>query len=127
MPFKITNGYFKTSYLISNNLKLVGDFSVAKIWSENPGRVDKPIFDNIIDILRGNGSFSLENSSGKFSGALKGFYGFGDHFINDGYFAGERPRDMMFKSIDHNSGVMLYQSFSSGNGTTITAGVSFDI
>lgn len=123
--FKITNGFFKTAYNINSNLKLSADFSIAKTYSQNPGRVDKPVFDNTIDILRGNGSLSLENSSGKFSGALKGFYGFGDHFINDGYFAGESPRIFRFKSFDHNYGVMLYQSFKGGKGTTITVGADF--
>lgn len=123
--FKITNGYLKSVYKIDENFKLTGDISVAKTISQNPGRIDKPVFDNTMDILRGNASLTLENSFGRFSGALKGFYGYGDHFINDGYFEGESPREMMFKSIDHNSGVMLYQSYSGPLGTTVTVGADF--
>lgn len=123
--FRITNGFIKTAYNFSKTFKLLADFSVAKTNSQNPGRADKPIYDNIIDILRGNASISLENSNGDFTGALKGFYGFGDHYINDGYFTGEKPRSMMFKSIDHNYGLMLYQSYSGLKGTTVTVGLDY--
>jgi iron complex outermembrane receptor protein len=123
--FRITNGYIKSSYKLSQNFKISGDFSIAKTVSQNPGESFKPIFENTMDILRGNGSISLENNTGKFSGALKGFYGFGDHYINDGYFEGGTPREMMFKSYDHNSGIMLYQSYIGNNGTTITVGADF--
>lgn len=123
--FSITNGYLKSVYRISDNLKLTGDVSVAKTLSQNPGRIDKPVFDNKMDILRGNASLSMESSFGRFTGALKVFYGYGDHYINDGYFEGGTPRELMFKSIDHNSGVMLYQSYSGPSGTTVTVGADF--
>ena len=123
--FRITNGYLKASYRVNNIYKISTDFSVAKTYSQNPGRVDKPVFDNKMEILRGNGSLSLENESEKFSGALKAYYGFGDHHINDGYFQGGTPRDVRFESFDHNFGVMIYESFRGKRGTTITVGADY--
>lgn len=123
--FRITNGFAKAAWKFSNKFRLVADLSLAKTKGQNPGRTDKPIYDNTIDILRGSASVALENSTGKLSGMIKAYYGFGDHLINDGYFAGGTPRNTLFSSFDHNMGVMLYESFSPFKGNRITVGADW--
>jgi iron complex outermembrane receptor protein len=123
--FRITNGFAKSSWKFNNKLRLVADLSLARTKGQNPGRVDKPIYDNTIDILRGSASVALENNTGNLSGMVKAYYGFGDHLINDGYFAGGTPRNTLFSSFDHNMGVMLYESFSLFRGNRVTLGADW--
>ena len=59
------------------------------------------------------------------SGALKFFYNWGRHRINDGYGAGEEPRDYRFNSKDRMLGVSWYQSAGLWRGSRLTAGIDW--
>ena len=123
--FHITNGYTKLGYQISNNFKIWGDVSLASFEAQNPGTEASPMLDNVADILRGVASVTVENNYDKTSGALKFFYNFGDHKINDGYAAGGNPRNYFFRSNDHNYGITFYQTFKLFQGNMITAGIDY--
>jgi iron complex outermembrane receptor protein len=124
--FSITNAYVRAGYRFKDHFNLWGDVMIAKNKSHDPGMVDEPITDHIADVLRGMASITLQNSYEKFNGALKLFYNFGDHKINDGYYQGRtQPRDFRFHSNDYNIGASLYQAFNLFKGNTITAGVDF--
>ena len=43
---------------------------------------------------------------------MNAFYSFGKHKINDGYGAGESPKDYLYKSDDDMWGVSAYQTYS---------------
>ena len=73
--------------------------------------------------MRGTASMALENNQGKMSGALRLFYNWGNHKINDGYNPGEEPLTYLFRSDDHNVGVQLYESFRLFKGNNFTVGV----
>jgi iron complex outermembrane receptor protein len=109
--FHITNGFANLGYQIGVHYRLKGDVSLAKYKNQNPGPVDNPMFDNIMDVLRGTTSLSLTNTYEKSSGAVQLFYNWGKHEINDGYRTGGNPRTFRFNSKDHNMGVLLYQTF----------------
>ena len=123
--FHITNGFAKLGYTFNDNYKAIGDVSLAKFKNHNPGRVDDPIVDNIMDILRGTASMALENNYGNISGAVRTFYNWGAHDINDGYRTGGVPRPYLFNSDDHNAGVLFYQSFRLLPGNSFTVGVDY--
>lgn len=125
--FHITNGFGKVAYQISDNLNAIANISLAGFNSTNPGMVNNPIFDNTIDVLRGTASIAIENKAEKVNGALRFFYNFGNHDINDGYQPqdGETPLTYKFRSHDHNYGVQAYESFSLLNRNTFTAGVDY--
>ena len=135
--FNITNGYVSTGYDLSGNFRLWGDFSMASYESQNPGTKELPMIGNIANIIRGVGSVTFENRFDKTDGALKLFYNFGNHNINDGYthvLPSEQqvmppvpnvPRDYRFRSKDKNFGAALYQNFRPFDGNLITAGVDF--
>jgi iron complex outermembrane receptor protein len=123
--FRITNGYAKVGYKVSGHFKLWGDVSLASFNVQNPGLETAPMFDNIADILRGVASVSLENNYEKTLGALKFFYNFGDHEINDGHEEGEAQPDFYFRSKDHNYGIVWYQVFQPVEGNMVTIGVDF--
>jgi len=111
--FKITNGYVKLGYQISDHFNASADFSVAAFDASDPGPDTLNASPGeTIDILRGYGSLSLRNNFEKASGALKLFYNFGEHEITDG-----------FHSNDHNYGLNLYETFQLFTGNNLTAGL----
>ncbi|KAA6338864.1 iron complex outermembrane receptor protein [termite gut metagenome] len=126
--FRITNAYARAGYGLSEHFRAWGDVSIASFTAQNPGTTNSPINDNIADIVRGVVSATLENDYGKSNGALKLFYNFGDHEINDGYGVSTNnntPRDYRFHSTDKNFGAALYQIFRPVAGNEITAGIDF--
>lgn len=124
-PFHITNGFANLGYRINESYKVTGDVSLAKYKFQNPGKITAPILDNKMDILRGTSSLALENKQEKMSGALRLFYNWGNHEINDGYNPGATPLDYLFRSDDHNAGILLYESFRLLEGNTFTVGVDY--
>ena len=123
--FHITNGFANLGYKINEHYRVTGDLSLAKFKTQNPGEIDTPVLDYLVDVLRGTTSFALENHHEKTSGALRVFYNWGNHEVNDGYKPGGTPRSYLFRSDDHNTGVLLYQSFRLVEGNTFTAGIDY--
>lgn len=124
MDFEQFNGYIKTGYDFTDNWNSFIDVNLSKSLSSNPGTVTSPIIDNDADILRGVASASLENNYDNTSGAVKLFYNFGTHNINDGYndYSSFIP-DYRFRSNDQMFGASAYQSFSFFEGNKTTAGI----
>lgn len=123
--FRITNGFVNLAYNFSSHYKVTGDASLAKYRNHNPGAVTNPISENIANVFRGTTSLGFENHYDKVSGALKMFYNWGAHKINDGYYAGKDPRDYLFHSHDHNVGMQLYQTFKLIDGNSFTTGFDY--
>lgn len=123
--FQITNGFAKLGYDLSDQFKATGDISLANYKNQNPGPVTAPLLDNDMDILRGTTSLAVENNFGKISGAIRAFYNWGDHEINDGYPVGGKPLTFLFNSKDHNYGVLFYQSFHLLPGNSFTLGIDY--
>ena len=112
---KITNGYVKLNYKISDHFYAFADFSYADYEAGDPGPDTinaKP--GQRIDITRGYYSFSLNNQFDKMSGTFKFYYNFGEHNVTDG-----------FHSTDYNHGINFYEAFQLFKGNTLTAGVDF--
>lgn len=123
--FHITNGFANLGYRFDDRYKVLGNVSLAKFKNENPGSVYEPLTDNVMDILRGTTSLAVENDYGKVSGALRLFYNWGHHKINDGYLANQPPQTDYFLSDDHNTGIMFYQSFRLFEGNSFTVGIDY--
>lgn len=125
MEFNQYSAYGKIGYDFTSNWKAFADLSLTNFDASNPGAVNDPIIDNDADVTRGVTSFSIENKYDKTSGALKFFYNFGLHEIDDGYKPNGIPRDYHFRSTDNMFGISLYQAFNLFTGNSITAG--FDL
>ncbi len=123
--FNMTNGFAKIDYKLSDLFTLSSNLSLAKIYNENPGRVDATLEDNKMDLLRSSFSVSLNNQHKFGSGSLMFYLNSGYHEINDGYVTGGLPRDYLFYSNDHNYGITLYENFSLFKNNTITLGVDY--
>ena len=125
MEFEQLNGFFKTGYNFTSNWTGFADFSISKTESSNPGTMAAPIIDNDAEVTRGVTSIVLENEYAKSSGAVKFFFNFGSHHINDGYFPGGQPRPNRFRSDDQMLGFTAYQSYKLFRGNNTTAGFDF--
>jgi len=126
MDFEQYSGYGKVGYDFNPNWKTFVDLDFTRYNASNPGSVSVPMIDNDANITRGVTSFSLENSYDKTSGALKLYYNFGKHRINDGYKEnGGSPLNNRFRSTDRMLGVSLYQTYSFFTGNQTTAGIDY--
>ncbi len=111
--FSIKNGYAKLAYEINKYLNITADYNIAKINANDNGPENNPTPFGI-DILRGKTSFSLKNKYKKTEGALNLYSNFGTHDLTDGW-----------HSTDHNSGIMLYQTYTFNKKSTLTIGSDY--
>ena len=125
--FRSTSGMLKASYDLSSAWRLSGDVNVVKAYSENPGTVEKPMFEGTADITRMMSWLSLENHYERTDGGLNFYYNAGKHVINDGYAAGGKPQPYLFNSTDYQGGFNLFQAFRLFEGNTLTAGVDLKL
>ncbi|MTK53899.1 TonB-dependent receptor [Paludibacter sp.] len=125
MEFEQLSGFAKMGYDFSNQWKLYADVNVTHFNASNPGTVTKPILNNDSHITRGMSSLSLENNYSNTSGAFMFYYNWGNHKINDGYYAGNTPPAYLFHSNDRLYGINWYQSASFFTGNRITVGIDY--
>ncbi|MDR2956032.1 MAG: TonB-dependent receptor [Prevotella sp.] len=126
MDFEQYSGYAKVGYDFTPNWKSFVDLDLTNFKASNPGTVAVPMIDNDADITRGVTSISMENNFERTSGALKLFYNFGKHEINDGYAEnGGSPLNNRFRSKDRMMGITLYQTYSLFEGNRTTAGIDY--
>lgn len=125
MGFEQYGGYVKLGYELGRAWDITGDVNITQFKASNPGEIYEPVFDNDSRITRGVASFSVENNYNRTSGALKLFYNWGRHKINDGYSEGDSPLDYRFHSKDKMLGVSWYQSVVLFTGNRLTIGVDY--
>jgi outer membrane cobalamin receptor len=111
--FTINNGYARMGYTFNDHLKANADLSVARFEAQDPGP-EGGYAGATMNISRGMGAVSFDNSYEKINGSARFFYNFGDHNLSDG-----------FHSKDNNYGMVVYESFSFFKGNTITTGVDY--
>ncbi len=113
--FRITNGYIKLGWEISDHFTAAADFSLAGYKATDPGPDTLNANPgNTIDITRGYWSLSVDNNYSAVSGTARFFYNFGEHYISDG-----------FHSNDVNYGLNLYEAVKLFKGNTLTIGVDY--
>lgn len=125
MGFEQYGGYAKIAYELSDNWCTYGELNITHFNASNPGTVTAHINDNDSRITRGMAGIALENKYNKLSGAVKFFYNWGRHKINDGYADGELPLDYRFNSKDYMMGVNIFERISLFTGNNITLGFDY--
>lgn len=123
MDFEQLNAYGKLVYELNTNWKSHIDLNLSSTKSSNPGIITSPIIDNDADVLRGVVSAALQNEFQNTSGALKLYYNFGTHEINDGYKPKGIPLPYRFYSTDQMMGLSVHQSYSLFANNQTTAGI----
>ena len=123
MDFEQLNGQGKVGYEINSNWTSYIDLNLSSTKSSNPGIVTIGINDNDANVTRGTVSAAFKNDFEKTSGALKLYYNFGAHEINDGYKPGESPLLYRFHSTDQMMGLSAHQSYSLFRNNNTTTGI----
>ena len=123
--FEQTSGFVKLGYDFTPNWRLNGDVNLTYFESSNPGEETNPYIDNDMMIIRGMAALSLTNEYQRTSGALRVYYNWGHHHINDGYHEGGVPTTYYYMHNDRMGGFSLYQSASLFAGNRVTAGLDF--
>ncbi|MCR5842123.1 MAG: TonB-dependent receptor [Bacteroidales bacterium] len=125
--YRSTSAMLKASYDLSAAWRLSGDVNLVKAFSQNPGTVDKPMFEGTADILRMMSWISLENHYDRTDGGINLYYNWGKHDINDGYAAGGKPQPYLFHSTDYQGGFNIFQAVRPWEGGTLTGGVDLKL
>lgn len=114
--FRITNGYVKLGYRLSERFQATLDGNLAHFKTYDPGPADAPYEDedHWVDIDRGKVALSLENDFDVFAGGLKLFQNFGEHKIYDGW-----------HSNDSNAGLLFYQGIRLYENSLLTVGTDY--
>ena len=123
--FSQYSGFAKLGYGISSHWRATGDINLTHFEAENPGEVESPLTDNDSRITRGMASLALTNTYRNTEGAVRVFYNWGHHEINDGYGPGEEPQEALYMHDDLMGGVSIYQSASFFRGNRITLGFDY--
>lgn len=123
--FEQVGGFLKLGYDIDSHWAVTADADLNYFESANPGTVANPLTDNFMMITRGMASLSLTNEYERTSGALRTFFNWGHHHINDGYGVNGTPQTAFYLHNDRMGGFSVYQSVALTKGNRITAGVDY--
>lgn len=123
--FSQTSGFLKLGYDLSRYWQINGTANIAYQESSNPGPVSAPLIDNDMLITRGMTALSLTNDYGRMSGAVRAFYNWGHHHINDGHVAARPAQTAYYMHNDRMGGVSAYESFAPFSTTRITLGFDY--
>lgn len=125
MGFEQYGGYAKFGYSFDEHwsANLSGD--VTHFNASNPGTVTAHINDNDSRITRAATILSIDNDYEHTSGALRLYYNYGRHIINDGFADGAMPLPYRYHSTDYMTGATLFQNVSFYKGNRVTFGVDY--
>lgn len=119
--FEQVSAFAKGTYSMSDYWDATAHVNLTHFDSSNPGEASSPMIDNDMCITRGAVSLAVTNDYGRTDGALRAYYNWGHHHINDGYEAGEDPQTAYYLHDDLMGGLSAYQSAEllAGNRTTL--------
>ena len=121
--FKQSSLYAKVGYDFTSQWALAADYSLmnfigndpiyAKVRANNPDATD--IYHQ--NITRGEASLSLTNQYAATNGAVRVYYSYGNHYIDD---------PTHFHSLDDRFGILAYQNFQPWKKAVATIGFDFN-
>ncbi len=125
MGFEQYGGYLKLGYDISVNWNTYIDADITHFNASYPGSTPAPLYDADQWITRGVASFAIENHYNRTNGSLSVYSNFGQHKIDDGTSAPEKPTQRYFRSKDALTGITWFQSAQLFEGNRITVGFDY--
>lgn len=117
--FKQINLYAKIGYELSRYFRLSADYSLVNIKGNDPIYAQLRNASYIIhqNITRGETSLAFSNKYQNTDGALRFYYSYGNHYIDD-------PKH--FHSLDDRFGIIAYQNVNVWQHATGTIGFDFN-
>lgn len=123
--FEQYTAFGKAGYELTPHWTLGADVNLTHFNSSNPGEVHNPYIDNDQRITRGMASASVTNRYEHLSGALRVYYNWGHHHVNDGYHPGGTPQAQYYLHDDLMAGVSVYESATLFAGNRLTIGADW--
>ena len=123
--FEQYSGYVKLGYDFSTRWRATADLSLLHFNASNPGEESNPYIDNDSHITRGLASLQVANDYGRASGAVRLFYDWGHHRIDDGYHPGGTPQTSLYLHDDLMAGITAYESVNLFAGNRTTLGIDY--
>lgn len=123
--FQQYTAFAKVGCEFSPHWSASADANLTHFDSSNPGEVGNPYIDNLQHITRGMASASLTNRYDGVSGALRAYYSWGHHRVNDGYHPGGKPQTQLYLHDDLMLGLSAYETASLFVGNKITLGADW--
>lgn len=123
--FEQYTAFAKLQYALSEYWSVSGDLNVTHFNASNPGEVHDPYIDNDQRITRGTATAGVANRYEHLSGALRVYYNWGHHHINDGYHPGGTPPTQYYLHDDLMAGVSVYESATLVEGNRLTIGADW--
>ena len=121
MDFKQAEGYIKAGYDLSAAWTLTADYTLMNFRGNDPvyPRLSDPESTDVYrqNVTRGETSLCASNNYGRTSGAVRAYYSYGNHYVDD-------PRH--FHSTDDRAGVIIYQNITLWRGAAATVGFDFN-
>ncbi len=130
MEFQQAGGMAKLGYRFSRHWNASTMADVNYFYTELPGAVTKPMFDNEQWIVRGSANLTLRNNYTRpfrisTQGGVTIYTNFGKHKIDDGTADPEKPSTSYFQSRDNVAGVSAWQRVDFFKGNRTTFGVDY--
>lgn len=121
LTYRQWDGYIKTGYEITQNWRAALDLTLMNFKGRDPvyPTLSDPQSTDVYyqDVTRGETSLAFFNRYGATDGAVRAYYSWGNHFVDD-------PRH--FHSLDDRVGVLAYQNVAFGFGMEATLGFDFN-
>lgn len=119
-------GFVKLGYALSQYWKADADVNLTQTDASNPGPEYAPLYDNDMKITRGLASVQITDDYGWTNGALRLFYDWGHHEIDDGTTdMSLLPTDRLYIHDDYITGFNLFQSARLFGGNRTTVGLEY--
>lgn len=121
LDYKQWDGYAKIGYELSNAWRASADITLMNFIGNDPvyPTLSNPASTDVYhqNVTRGETALAAFNRYASTDGAVRAYYSWGNHFIDD-------PRH--FHSTDDRMGLLLYQNIALRSNTDITVGFDFN-
>lgn len=129
MGFQQAGGMVKLGYHLNRHWDVTGTADINHFYTELPGTVTKPMYDNEQWITRGYASLAIRNNyvqKKNTQGMIRIYTNFGRHKIDDGTADPvNKPSTSIFRSNDNVAGFSVWQRADFFNGNRTTFGIDY--
>lgn len=127
MDFWLANQYINMQYSPSDHWNVGTNVDMTQSKANNPGSLQKPMFDMWTKIFRGTGSIYVNNNYKNVHGGIQAFINWGHHDVDDGYTTTDDPAkdNYIFHLNDFNMGFSLFETINPWKDNDLSVGIDF--
>lgn len=127
MAFWLANQYINMQYSPSDHWNIGTNVDMTQSKANNPGSLQKPMYNMWTNIFRGTGSLYVNNHYKNVHGGIQAFINWGHHDVDDGYTLeqGASKDNYIFHLNDYNMGFSLFETITPWIDNDLSVGVDF--